>query len=74
MQFSDFPTEEQQAWRETCHRFVDRQITREYIRRCDMDREYYYEGYEKVAREGWLDGAGGVWRHRRHRNGMGDLF
>lgn len=54
MKFSDFLTEEQQAWRETCHRFVDRQITREYIRRCDMDREYYYEGYEKVAREGWL--------------------
>jgi len=54
MAFQNFLTEEQQAWRETCYRFMEKEITREYIRKCDMDREYYYEGYEKIAKAGWL--------------------
>jgi alkylation response protein AidB-like acyl-CoA dehydrogenase len=54
MTFDNFLSEQHQAWRDTCHRFMDQEITREYIRKCDMDRAYYYEGYEKVLRQGWL--------------------
>ena len=55
MSFDNFLTEEQQAWRDTCHRFADKEITREYVRECDMNREYYYEGYEKLAKGGFLN-------------------
>jgi len=55
MTFYNFLTEEQQAWRDTCHRFMDQEITREYIRKCDMDREYYYEGYDKLNKVGWTN-------------------
>lgn len=53
MTFYNFLTEEQQVWRETCYSFMARQITREYIRECDMGRKYYHEGYEKIVKEGW---------------------
>ena len=53
MAFYNFLTEEQQAWRDTCYRFMEQQITREYIRECDMAREYYHEGYRKIVKEGW---------------------
>jgi alkylation response protein AidB-like acyl-CoA dehydrogenase len=52
--FENFLSDEQQSWRDTCNRFIDREITREYIRKCDMERTYYYEAYEKVAAQGWL--------------------
>jgi alkylation response protein AidB-like acyl-CoA dehydrogenase len=52
--FSDFLDADQQDWRETCHRFVDEQITREYVRDCDRDRRYYAEGYAKLAASGYL--------------------
>jgi len=55
MSFYNFLTEEQQAWRETCHRFMDNEITREYIRKCDMEREYYYEAYDKLNKAGWTN-------------------
>jgi alkylation response protein AidB-like acyl-CoA dehydrogenase len=66
--FSDFLDPEQQDWRATCHRFVDEQITREYVRDCDMERRYYTEGYAKLAAGGYLGllipekhgGAGGT--------------
>ncbi len=48
MSFGNFLTEEQQQWRDTCHRVMDKEITREYIRECDMNREYYYEGFQKL--------------------------
>ena len=54
MTFSDFLDAEQQEWRSACHRFVDEQITREYVRDCDMDRQYYTEGYAKLAASGYL--------------------
>ena len=54
MTFSDFLDADQQDWRETCHRFVDEQITREYVRDCDRDRRYYAEGYAKLAASGYL--------------------
>jgi len=50
----NFLTPEQEMWRETVNRFVDDQIGREYIRKCDIDRAYPYEAYDKVAKEGWL--------------------
>jgi alkylation response protein AidB-like acyl-CoA dehydrogenase len=50
----NFLNESQSLWRETIHRFVDDEITREYIRKCDMERAYPYEGYAKIARAGWL--------------------
>jgi acyl-CoA dehydrogenase len=52
--FSDFLDADQQEWRQACHRFVDEQITREYVRDCDMDRRYYSEGYAKLAASGYL--------------------
>ena len=53
MTFFNFLTEEQQAWRDTLHRFADTEITREYLRTCDMNREYYYEAYDKIVAQGW---------------------
>jgi alkylation response protein AidB-like acyl-CoA dehydrogenase len=50
----NFLNESQILWRDTVHRFVDQEITREYIRQCDMDRAYPYEGYAKIASAGWL--------------------
>jgi alkylation response protein AidB-like acyl-CoA dehydrogenase len=50
----NFLNENQILWRETVGRFMDEEIGREYIRKCDMDRAYPYEGYEKLAKAGWL--------------------
>lgn len=50
----NFLTDEQTAWSDTVHRFMDREITREYIRNCDGERAYPYEGYQKIADAGWL--------------------
>ena len=50
----NFLNEEQTLWRETVHRFMDEEITLEYIRKCDIEREYPYEGYAKLADAGWL--------------------
>ena len=54
MSFDNFLTEEQQQWRDTCHRVMDKEITREYIRECDMNRQYYYEGFEKLHQLGMV--------------------
>lgn len=50
----NFLSDEQTAWSDTVHRFMDREITREYIRDCDRERAYPYEGYQKIADAGWL--------------------
>lgn len=50
----NFLTHEQRLWKEQVDRFMEREIGREYIRRCDMNREYPYEGYEKIVRQDWL--------------------
>ena len=50
----NFLTPEQEMWRTTVDRFIDEEIGRDYIRICARDREYPYEAYEKVARQGWL--------------------
>lgn len=49
----NFLSEEQQAWKESVRRWVDRDIGREYIRKCDMDRTFPFEAYEKAARLGY---------------------
>jgi acyl-CoA dehydrogenase len=54
MSFSDFLDADQRAWRAACHQFIDEQITREYVRECDMARRYYSEGYAKLAAAGYL--------------------
>ena len=63
----NFLTEEQELWRDTVYRFMEKEITREYVRECDMSRKYPVEGYRKLAKAGWfsiivpeeLGGAGG---------------
>ncbi|MBS0248591.1 MAG: acyl-CoA/acyl-ACP dehydrogenase [Proteobacteria bacterium] len=50
----NFLNESQTLWRDTVHQFVEQEITREYIRKCDTERVYPYEGYAKIARAGWL--------------------
>ncbi|MBC7137893.1 MAG: acyl-CoA dehydrogenase family protein [Defluviimonas sp.] len=50
----NFLTPEQEMWRATVERFIDEEIGRDYIRKCDRDRAYPYEAYEKVAKQGWL--------------------
>ena len=50
----NFLNEEQQFWRDTVDRVMQQEITREYVRQCDIDRSYPYEAYDKVAKLGWL--------------------
>lgn len=50
----NFLDEGQALWLETVNRFMDDEVTLEYIRKCDMNRDYPYEAYEKIARQGWL--------------------
>lgn len=45
----NFLNEQQTMWRDAVERLVDEQITREYIRTCDMNRDYPYEGYQKLV-------------------------
>lgn len=51
---ANFLDDSQQMWLDTVNRFMDQEITVEYIRHCDMHREYPYEAYEKIANQGWL--------------------
>lgn len=50
----NFLDDAQAMWLETVNRFMDEEVTCEYIRKCDMNRDYPYEAYEKIARQGWL--------------------
>jgi alkylation response protein AidB-like acyl-CoA dehydrogenase len=47
-------TPEQRLWRETLHRFMEREVGREYTREHDASREFPHEAYEKIADQGWL--------------------
>ena len=49
----NFLTDEQQAWKDSVRRWVDRDVGREYIRKCDMERAFPYDAYEKAARLGY---------------------
>jgi len=50
----NFLSDEQATWLESVNRFMDNEVTLEYVRHCDINREYPYEAYEKIARQGWL--------------------
>lgn len=47
-------TEEERLWQKTVNDFIDKEITCEYIRQCDRQRRYPSEGYQKIAKQGWL--------------------
>lgn len=66
----NFLSSEQRAWHETVDRFMDKEVTREYIREHDMERAYPYEAYEKIAKEGWLR----LLIHENHGGYGGDIF
>jgi len=50
----DFLTDEQVLWRDTVFRVMENEIGREYVRKCDIERQYPYAAYEKIAGMGWL--------------------
>ena len=50
----NFLNEQQTLWRQTVDRMMDEQITREYIRLCDENREYPYDGYAKLVRSDYM--------------------
>jgi alkylation response protein AidB-like acyl-CoA dehydrogenase len=46
--------DDQRMWSETIHRFMDREVGREYTREHDQSREFPEEAYRKMADQGWL--------------------
>lgn len=66
----NFLNESQAMWLGTVNRFMDNEITVEYVRHCDMHREYPYEAYEKIARQGWL----GILIPEEEGGAGGDIF
>ena len=42
----NFLNDEQQMWKDTVDRVMLEEITREYVRQCDIDRNYPYEAYD----------------------------
>jgi alkylation response protein AidB-like acyl-CoA dehydrogenase len=49
----NFLNEEQILWRNTVYQLMEKQIGLEYVRKCDMDRAFPYEGYDKITKAGW---------------------
>lgn len=47
-------TDEQKDWHETVHRFMDKEVGREYTREHDAARTFPEEAYKKMAELGWL--------------------
>lgn len=47
-------TEDQLAWKDTLHRFMEREVGREYTREHDENRDFPDELYQKAADNGWL--------------------
>jgi len=47
-------TDEQQAWHDMLHTFMEREVGREYTRKHDESREFPAEAYQKIADNGWL--------------------
>ncbi len=67
---ANFLDESQQMWLDSVNRFMDNEITVEYIRKCDMNRDYPYEAYEKIAKQGWL----GLLFSEEEGGAGGDIF
>jgi butyryl-CoA dehydrogenase len=66
----NFLNESQAMWLDSVNRFMDNEITVEYVRKCDTAREYPYEGYEKIAGQGWL----GILIPEEEGGSGGDIF
>jgi butyryl-CoA dehydrogenase len=66
----NFLNDSQALWLDTVNRFMDNEITVEYVRKCDTAREYPYEAYEKIARQGWL----GILIPEEEGGSGGDIF
>lgn len=66
----NFLDDSQALWLETVNRFMDDEVTVEYIRHCDINREYPYEAYEKIAKQGWL----GLLFSEEEGGAGGDIF
>lgn len=47
-------TPEQELFRSTVRRFCEAEITREYVRECDREKEAPTELYRKLGEQGWL--------------------
>lgn len=45
---------EEQAWHDTLHQFMEREVGRDYTREHDESREFPDEAYRKIAANGWL--------------------
>ncbi|GAB2889616.1 acyl-CoA dehydrogenase family protein [Paralcaligenes ginsengisoli] len=50
----NFLNHEQTLWKDQVDRLMEREIGREYIRNCDINREYPYKGYEAIVKQDWL--------------------
>ncbi|MEC3768792.1 acyl-CoA dehydrogenase family protein [Cupriavidus sp. SS-3] len=66
----NFLNESQVLWLDTVNRFMDNEVTVEYIRKCDVNRDYPYEAYEKIAKQGWL----GLLFSEEEGGAGGDIF
>lgn len=67
---ANFLNESQAMWLDTVNRFMDNEITVEYIRKCDQNRDYPYEAYDKIAKQGWL----GLLFSEEEGGAGGDIF
>ncbi|RMI28822.1 acyl-CoA dehydrogenase family protein [Nocardia stercoris] len=67
---ANFLTESQSDWLDVVNKFMDHEITVEYVRHCDSNREYPYEAYEKIAQQGWL----GILIPEEEGGSGGDIF
>jgi alkylation response protein AidB-like acyl-CoA dehydrogenase len=67
---ANFLNEAQQLWLDTVNKFMDNEVTVEYVRKCDMNRDYPYEAYEKIAKQGWL----GLLFDEKDGGAGGDIF
>lgn len=47
-------TDEQQAWKDMLHSFMEKEVGREYTREHDESRQFPDEAYKKIADQGWL--------------------
>jgi alkylation response protein AidB-like acyl-CoA dehydrogenase len=67
---TNFLNDSQQMWLDTVNKFMDNEVTVEYIRKCDVNRDYPYEAYEKIAKQGWL----GLLFSEEEGGAGGDIF
>ncbi|WP_199087381.1 acyl-CoA dehydrogenase family protein [Bosea sp. ASV33] len=70
MALVNFLDESRQMWLGIVNKFMDDEIGVEYIRKCDMNRDYPYEAYDKIAKQGWL---GLLFKEEEGGSG-GDIF